>query len=248
MWDAFRPFYDRAVSFAGRKGLKRVMNGTDPILLSPRFRAVIEEYEPDVWQSLMSEIRPGDTFADVGTFIGLYALAVARRVGPSGLVVAFEPDPSNHSFTKEHIRLNALEERVELVNAAVSDTIETVPFSLQAESAHISLKQDEDTCLVDCITLDHHFAERRLDVLKIDVEGYEEKVLSGATSLLRDEHRAPRAIYIEVHPYAWTEVGTTSDSLLSLLESCNYRALNLDGKLIERITNYGEIIARRCDG
>jgi hypothetical protein len=66
LWNNVRPVYDRAVSFFGRGGLERVMNGTDPILITPRFRCLGERYEPEVWHCLMNEIKPADTFADVG--------------------------------------------------------------------------------------------------------------------------------------------------------------------------------------
>src|SRR6266404_2940981 len=81
VWEAVRPIYNASVSVVGRNGLVRVMNGTDRILVLPRCRGVREEYEPDVRRSLMSEVRVGDTFVDVGTHIGLYSIdAAVRRV------------------------------------------------------------------------------------------------------------------------------------------------------------------------
>jgi hypothetical protein len=84
-----------------------------------------------------------------------------------------------------------------------------------------------------------------LDILKIDVEGYEEVVLRGAANLLSDAQRGPRLIYIEVHPYAWPAVGTTSTSLLGLLEGYNYRIVSLADLLVENIRGYGEVVAIR---
>ena len=89
------------------------------------------------------------------------------------------------------------------------------------------------------------FGRARLDILKIDVEGYEERVIAGAKGLLEDGHRGPRAIFIEVHPYAWQATGTTSRSLLGMLEDCNYQIQDLAGKPVERIEEYGEVIAYR---
>lgn len=67
-----RPVYDRAVNRLARRGLERIVNGTDRILISPQFRGIPEEYERDVWRALMSELKADDTFADVGAFVGLY--------------------------------------------------------------------------------------------------------------------------------------------------------------------------------
>jgi hypothetical protein len=75
------------------------------------------------------------------------------------------------------------------------------------------------------------------------VEGYEELVLQGARGLLSDHLRRPRAIYIEVHPYAWSGPGTTSDSLLNLLQEHAYAVYFLTGEPVDKIDRYGEIIA-----
>jgi hypothetical protein len=132
-----------------------------------------------------------------------------------------------------------------LIQAAAGARNQTVSFKSAAESAHILAEWEESTCKVQCVTLDRVFAGQRLDVLKIDVEGFEERVLQGASNLLKDGGRSPRAIYIEVHPYAWPEVGSTSDSLLALLDSCGYEGRTIDGRSVEEIDVYGEIIARR---
>jgi hypothetical protein len=79
VWKSVRPIYDHAVSLLGRGGLERVMNATDPILVTPQFRCLGERYESEVWRSLMKEIKPADIFADVGVFIGLYTVVLLRE-------------------------------------------------------------------------------------------------------------------------------------------------------------------------
>ena len=244
-WDTIRPVYDRLVSFAGKKGLERVVNGTDAILVMPKFRCLTEQYEPDVWSNLMKDMRPGDTFVDVGVFIGLYTIAAAKRVGAAGQVVGFEPDPNNYLTAREHVRLNRLEERIELIQAAVGACDEIVSFRAGGEMAHVASERGNGTCEVECVTLDSIFTGKRVDVLKIDVEGFEERVLQGARNILTDVERFPRAIYIEAHPYAWPEIGTTSDSLVGLLDNCGYEARTIEGQAIESIAAYGEIVARK---
>jgi len=246
LWDRVRPLYDQMIALTGQRGLVRIMNGTDRMLLTPAFRAVQEVYEPDVWHSLMSEVRAGDTVADVGVFIGLYTLALAQRVGAAGRVFAFEPDPANYEIATQHIALNGLSARVELIQAAVGATDGQVAFSAQAESGHVlNSVNNMHANLVPCVTLDQIFARRRLDILKVDVEGYEEMVLLGGQHLLCDPTRSPRALYIEVHPYAWPATGTTSESLLSLLINNDYYVSTVQGKPVTRIGGYGEIVARK---
>lgn len=250
LWNCVRPAYDRFSSLAARKGLTRVINGTDTVLIASRWRMVAEEYEPEVWQHLMSQIRPGDVVADVGAYIGLYTIAVAKRAGPGGRVVAFEPDPVNFTALQEHVKLNGLADRVELRQAAAGATDCRVDFAADASSessvsSPANASANANRIRVECETLDRVFAGRHLDILKIDVEGYEGKVIEGATRLLRDGTAGPRIVFIEVHPWAWQAMGTTSESLLSLFRQCGYEVRDLKGKRVKLIRDYGEVVASR---
>jgi FkbM family methyltransferase len=248
LWDRGRPAYDRLVTRLARSGLERAINGTDRLLLLPRFRQMAEAYEPEVWHQLMRQVRPGDVFADVGAFIGFYSIAVARLVGDSGRVFAFEPDPQSFAWLDRHVELNRLTERIELVQAAVGARCGMVGFEAgKSSESRLSNSPADATQQVECVTLDSVFADRRLDILKIDVEGFEEDVLNGGINLLRDKQRSPRVIYLEAHPYAWPSVGTTSQSLIGLLAECGYTVQTIDGAPLKEIRTWGEILARKCD-
>jgi FkbM family methyltransferase len=243
-WNTVRPFYDEVVSFIGRNGLERTINGTDNILVSPHCRWVTEVYESSTWTHLMSQVKPGDVVADIGAYIGLYSIAIARRIGTRGKVIAFEPDPGNFNNIKKHVELNNVTKIVELNNLAVGETDGPIDFvtGLNSES-HINQSSPRRKSLVDCVTIDTFFGERAVDMIKIDVEGYEEKVLKGGKRIFTNNSLGPRLMYIEVHPYMWSIVGTTSESFLSLIKECNYKALSLNGESIEQISDYGEIVA-----
>jgi hypothetical protein len=133
-----------------------------------------------------------------------------------------------------------VEERTELHQAAVSNVAGRFLLNGSPEARLVSRDQ-EQTESVEVVTLDGIFAGRRIDILKIDVEGHEEKVLRGAQLLLRQPSCRPRVIFIEVHPYVWRSVGTQSADLLELLRSAGYRVETLEGHSVE---HYGEIIAR----
>jgi len=251
VWDLVRPLYDRLSARAARAGLERIINGTDRVLISTRCRNIAEIYEPQVWRSIMAEVREGDVVADVGAFIGLYTVALANRIGPTGALFSFEPDEYNFEMLTEHVKLNHLGEQVKLIAGAVGSRDGQLDFTSNGSESHVSVNSGANgdgkgSPVVTCHTLDNVFADRRLDVLKIDVEGYEEMVLRGAASLLADSARKPRAIFLEVHPYAWPSIGTTSDSLLNLLETSGYRVVDLEGHSLDRIDEYGEVIARRA--
>jgi FkbM family methyltransferase len=248
LWGVVRPQYNRLITFMGKDGLVRVINGTDTIRVLPKFRDVSETYEPEVWHHLMAHVKPGYVIADVGAYIGLYTIALAKRVAPAGKVVAFEPSPATFNILKDQVLLNAVYDYVESIPAAVGAQEKLVAFNVNRDTqSHIIENPTIDAEIVQCRTLDSVFVGRYLDILKIDVEGYEEEVLKGGIELLQDAHRSPKIIYIEVHPYAWWSIGTTSDSLLSLLKRCNYKVEFLNGQLVEKIDQYGEVIAYKWD-
>jgi FkbM family methyltransferase len=238
-WDGVRPVYDRLVGLIAHEGLERVMNGTDPIRIHPRHRDVPECYEPEVWGRLMAMLRPGDTFVDVGAFIGLYAVAAARRVAPGGRVVAFEPEEGNARSLREHVALNG--GGVDVVEAAVG--AQSGRVALAGRDSEVQVSYRPQVGGIPCVTLDEHFAGQRVDVLKVDVEGFEDEVLRGARALLSDSARRPRAVFVEVHPFAWSRTGTTSAALLATLHGAGYEARHLDGAPVDRLDRWEEIIA-----
>jgi FkbM family methyltransferase len=243
LWAALRPCYDAATTVLGRRGLVRRINGTDEIRLLPRLRRLGETYEPDVWPRLMSAAGPGDVVVDVGALVGLYTLALARRVGPTGRVIAFEPDPESFALLTAQVRLNGVEDRVELVQAAVGECGGRVPFQggRLADSRVLS-ESAAGAGTVACVALDDVLGSRRVDVLKVDVEGYEVHVLKGARGLLSDPARRPRALFVEIHPFAWPSFRTSGEELLELLTSLGYEAGSVDGAPA-RVDRWGELVA-----
>lgn len=248
LWDMVRPIYDKTVTVFGRQGLERNINGTDRILISPESRGLRETYEEACWKSMMEAVCEGDTVLDIGAFIGLYTVAFACRVGPRGRVIAFEPDEENYKLLLEHLRLNRVTDRVEAVPAAAGETEMIVQLSRDGSQTHVSKQDQQPDASVQCKTVDSVIGEAKINLVKIDVEGYEEHVVRGATKLLSDPLRKPRKLYIEVHPYAWHNHGTTDRSLLSLLRSFDYVARDLDGRPVERIERYGEIVCHLDGG
>ncbi len=244
LWNRLRAPYQALLSTIAPRGLERVLNGSERVRVVPECRNLRDEYEPEVWKLLTGEVRPGDVVADVGANIGLFTIALARRVPPGGVVHAFEPDPENFRRLSRHCALNAVKDQVRLHRAAVGDRDGRISFSGgHGLESHIGGGPGSEE--VDCVSLDSVFSSQPVDVLKIDVEGFEEGVLRGGKRLLIDESRAPRFLYIEVHPFAWEAARTTSDSLLGFLDDCRYEVTHLTGERATRIDSYGGIVARK---
>lgn len=252
VWNLVRPCYNRTIAIlSGKNGLVRRMNGTDPIRLLLKYRNFPEVYEPEFWKLVMEAARPGCCAIDVGANVGLYALAIANRAGPEGVVIAVEPDPGNVADLRAHLILNQIDDhRIRIVEAALSTEPGTATLHLQGFESRVKADgnaSSSNSVEISVMTLDEVARNRKVDFLLIDVEGFEEHVLRGGQALLCDPARRPAAIFIEVHPFAWDESGSSSDSLLALLAESRYRVTTLAGEAIEKIDSYGHVVARPLD-
>ena len=231
VWGLLRPLYDVVADRIYPNGIIWTINGVERLALSPRIRAVSEEHEPYVWKRLMAETRPQDVVADIGSNVGIFAISFARRLGSDGRVYAFEPDPGNHAYLLRHIALNHISDKVVPVRSALGTADGTIPFVTgQGAFSHVDLSGTAHPA--PCARFDTFFAKRRVSIVKIDVEGFEEEVLRGAQSILSQASRRPRFIYVELHPWAWARAGlsTNTETIPAFLKSFGYTVEMLAGE------------------
>lgn len=158
-------------------------------------------YGPVLDPTLKHIIKEGCVVYDIGAHIGYYSLWFARRAGPTGAVVAFEPDPRTFEQLKTNININKVG-NVKIVNAAVSDKSGSVslrqgPITFDSYVIDGSVKADDIT--VPSVSLDDFIMRDgnvEPDVLKVDVEGHEVEVLTGAETVLA-RHRP--IVHCELH-------------------------------------------------
>ena len=143
-------------------------------------------YEPATLQVVLGALQPGSAFVDVGANNGYFAVLAARRVGTSGTVLAFEPNPSAFRRLKENVSANHLS-NVTCYEAGLSDRPELATLGLTAlDDGCGSLHVKRGTRIpVRLIVGDSLLAGRRIDVVKVDVEGHELQVLHGLTNSIR---------------------------------------------------------------
>jgi FkbM family methyltransferase len=151
---------------------------------------------------ITKDLQQGDTFVDIGANCGLFSLIAARKVGLSGNVVTIEPSQVLLPRLHFNVAANSFDQ-VRILPTAAGDCVGTMPFyvnpkehgqsSLAPRPGPSSVNVPVNT-LFNIVTL---AGIRRIDAMKVDVEGYEDRVL---VPFLRDAPEAlwPRRILIEI--------------------------------------------------
>lgn len=166
---------------------------------------VYGEFAGDEVDSILALTRPGDHVLDLGANIGFHTLALARTVGPQGRVTAVEPQRYCFQLLCANVTLNQMVQ-VHCLRAAVGDQTGTCavpvndPATLHnAGATEVSLTPGPgQTDAVPLITVDS-LALPRCDLIKVDTEGFEDRVVEGGLGTLA---RFRPVLYIEVHDRA----------------------------------------------
>ena len=139
---------------------------------------------------------------DCGAHIGEYTLLFSSLVGAKGEVHAFEPDPRLYPVLEENVERDHME-NVVLNKVGLSENEGAEAFYLALDPTASSLlpnsdREDDNQVIVPTMSLDTYIKRltlRRVDAIKIDVEGVELRVLRGAEALLREQR--PGLIFVE---------------------------------------------------
>ncbi|MBI3893625.1 MAG: FkbM family methyltransferase [Candidatus Wallbacteria bacterium] len=154
-------------------------------------------YEQVETRLFCAELRSGMTVVDAAANIGKYTLVAANRLGPDGKVFAFEPVDSTREQLERNVRLNGVQDRVEVLAYALGAVEKGNQNRLLAEGGESLVNCSGEPPAgapaqqVQVTTLDRFLAERgidRVDVLKLGTEGFELDILRGARELLARCH------------------------------------------------------------
>jgi FkbM family methyltransferase len=181
----------------------------------------------------VAHCTPGMHFIDIGSHYGFYTLVALHFGGPSSRAVAVDPSHELNRVHRLQLALNGAARRAEVIEAAVGaedgrlKMLSTGPFG-----DHFLLRSDRpDADSVPVYTLGSLITLTGLipSHLKIDVEGYEDEVLSGGLPMLR-EHRP--TIFLELHCGPMRAMGRHPEEVLSLLEDAGYHRFEWRGQPI----------------
>ncbi len=157
-------------------------------------------YEDQFHKALRSAVLTGDTVWDVGANVGVYTEQFCDWVGPQGCVVAFEPTPQSLAAIRERVPASP---HLLLEPLALGDSAGQVSFVVDGSSVtnHIERAASADAASIPVEMATGDQVCQRLgrvpNVIKIDVEGFEEEVLRGLSHTLTEQQL--RTVLVEVH-------------------------------------------------
>ena len=209
--------------------LVSVLPAGERVRLSAKYRHAT--WNPDEYHAFRAATQKGTTVLDVGANVGAYTLMFANWVGENGRVFAFEPAPDACDGLRAHIALNGFDDRVAVIQAAVSASVGDAPFAVHpsggASSLALASVKDATRLTVSTETIDSICKAYGLlpAVIKIDVEGAELDVLRGArnTLALPGLH-----VFVELHPSAWRDAGITRSEIEQELRQQGFRVEPLE--------------------
>lgn len=216
--------HPRLRSFARRSGLNQLVYKIYFSLSKP------SRYEAKFSEAVLAAIRRGDCVWDVGANVGVYTQEFAQRVGKSGKVIAFEPFADTFQLLRANTDSLPQVQCVKLALGADDKQIKVQPISPANTSNSVWNNESADGELI-CIKAGANLMREGYkppNVLKIDVEGFEEEVLWGLREGLTD--KGCRAIFMEVHYNILDQRGRlhAPSRLVSMLQDMGFKTRWVD--------------------
>ncbi|MEM6883635.1 MAG: FkbM family methyltransferase [Verrucomicrobiota bacterium] len=187
------------------------------------------EYEPGTTRQLHQLLKPGGVFIDLGANEGYYSIIAGRIVGMKGRVIGIEPQSRLQEVLRKNRSLNELE-NLEFASCAISDKEETSEIYLLPDlntsgssMAQITRYRNETESIQTkrLVTLLGELNIEQVDLIKIDIEGWEWEAVMGSPELFRSGKI--KHILLELHNHILEQRGFDYRELESLLQDAGYQ-------------------------
>ncbi len=193
-------------------------------------------YEPETIKVIRDLLKEGDIAVDVGASIGYVTMNIAKKVGPSGHVYAFEPTDNQFKYLEANIKANELENITPYSLAAwdkeESDFVRRDDVSDNKNK--IQTNAGIDRTKLRGVVLDDILPEK-IDFIKMDVDGSEPRALSG---LIKTFERNPQLkLVIEYYPACILGVGNRPEDMMAILDTY-FTYEKLEGDYGDEYWNY----------
>ena len=203
-----------------------------------------KDVEKDVKQEFVQNTNTGDTIIDVGAHIGEYTLLGAKLVGEKGLIISVEPDHDSVISLKENIILNNFKNYL-ILEKAVGEKIETKSmYKINEEDVYgyldpyVENKKLKKYSEIEVTTIDDIVSSNNLNIinlLKIDVEGFEYEVLLGCNDTLKKNKI--KKIIIELHPSYLQSKGDNEELIHIFLKEHGFEIKKIQEKITAGVSH-----------
>ncbi len=183
-------------------------------------------------------IKPDYYILDIGSNIGFYALLLRKFTGKNGKVFCFEPDSLNFKYLKNKTKGIS---NIHLFNAAVSDNEDDLKVYksklLNVDHRTYPVNNYDSVEDVKSVSIDYLIDSgviTKVDVIKIDIQGYELTAFNGMKKLLVANNKLK--IIAEYWPHGFKRAGTSAIKFYDFFEVLGYHFYLIDGNKLTPIT------------
>jgi len=202
---------------------------------------VTGKYEPKIQKAFAQITSPGDVVLDIGANIGAHAMVLGELVKDGGQVYAFEPTHWAYRKMLRNLSLNPglkvkalhaalTDEKGALIPATVSSSWDLTRSLSEANALDMGYAQSTEGCAQ--FSIDQWVKTeniQKVNVIKLDVDGFETRVLRGAVETLKKFHPI---IICEWAPHHFVDPEEPFQEMIHILRNCGYEFFTLDGKKI----------------
>ncbi|NVM04160.1 MAG: FkbM family methyltransferase [Candidatus Helarchaeota archaeon] len=180
-------------------------------------------FEIETTNAIKKILKPGMIALDIGANIGCHTLPMAKIVGSKGKVIAFEPMKWPFKKLKRNIELNNFNNII-IENIALSDKreVKEILFRSSWTLDNTKIEEANEPHKVQLETLDEYIKKHdieRVDFIKLDVDGYEYKILRGASGTLK---KFKPTIIMELGIITLENFGDNIEDLITFLSNLGY--------------------------
>ena len=203
--------------------------------------------EPEVVHLLFHALREGDVVVDGGANIGFFSVLMAKLVGPTGRVLAVEPDPHNVALLRRNLGLNRCD-NVQVIEKALDGNVGEAVIGVMTDHGLTSMfydeKEIERPVIVEVTTLDKLLGGGTARLIKLDIEGGEWAALSACPIA------ATEMVVMEMNPQCMARALVSAADVLERARGFHFSPflLHSDGSLPSLVPKGTRIVPERPNG
>jgi FkbM family methyltransferase len=242
-------------------GIKMYLDPRD-ISLTPHV-SLDHIWEETITRAWLQVIEPGDTVLDLGANFGYFGALAAQYGGTDARIVFFEANPNLIPYIEKTLSVNWLKQQSVVENLAVSDEVGTAtlnilkdyigssslhsPREIEAYMQDKMQVETEETVSVPTVTIDAYCRDRQIrevDLIKMDIEGYEEKAYAGMREVISASPNV--TLFVEFTKGGYEDPRRFYKTMLD--DFGHVYVIDEEGKLVEPVrTDYESVIGDSDD-